>query len=133
MNLKVVFNMTRKLTLAPRRRRSSGRHRPASRYGRTSFDSRRATPKLRASLEVALEGWVERTEDHWVRGMTALGMVGFVVSGAFGAAGKLDARAYVLVAMLSAVTVTIGIACASRERVAGEGGPRETPRSSRSR
>lgn len=46
--------------------------------------------------------------------MTALGMLGFVVSGVLGASGRIDARAYVLLAMLAAVTVTVGIACASR-------------------
>lgn len=90
-------------------------------------------PKLRASLGVTREGWLERTEEHWVRAMTALGMVGFVSSGAFGAAGKLEARAYVLVALLSAVTVIVGIACASRERAAGEEDPRDSRRPSRSR
>lgn len=85
-------------------------------------------PKLRASIGAPREGWSERTEDHWVRAMTALGMVGFVSSGAFGAAGKLDGRSYVLVAMLSAVTVIVGIACASRERAPGPDDPRHSPR-----
>ena len=114
MNLKVVFNMTRKLTLAPRRRRSKGRHRPVSRPGLSSVDAHRSTPKLRASPEATRESWGERIEEHGVRAMTALGMLGFVVSGVLGASGRIDARAYVLLAMLAAVTVTVGIACASR-------------------
>lgn len=126
MNLKVVFIMTRKLSLAPRRRRSSGRHRPASTS--LSPEARRATSKLRPSLEATREGWGGRTEDQWVRAMTALGMLGFVVSGVLGASGRIDARTYVLLAMLAAITVTVGIACASRDRPALEDVPRE-PRS----
>jgi hypothetical protein len=88
----------------------------SSRQRTSSPDTDRSGVARRASSVELVEGRLGRGEEVLVRAMTALGVLGFVVAGACGASGKIEGRAYVLVAMLSAVTVFVGIACASRPR-----------------
>ena len=80
--------------------------------GPSSSDAICSGVSRRASFESSDDG--SRSEEVLIRAMTSLGVLGFVVAGACAATGRIEGRAYVLVAMLSAVTVFVGIACASR-------------------